>query len=319
MALAAACIALLAGGCAEVPQTAPADPAGDPEPCMLAGVQIPLLGSPADSPLVAVTVQGGPAAMFVSPGFGPVLFRRNAGVWFPHYGALDLQTQDGGYSTVWATHLRAFAIDPMDKAPIDGLVLPGQETRRIAGRPIVGIIGRDALADNAVLDLDIPRGRMVLAVLRKPRCPAYRHLLDATPMKMGRALLSVTISINGHAVSAVLEPDLPVSVIPAGLAAGLGVAASGGASVRTEYGARVRGRRTNVAEIAIGQTRLHDMAFDVEEGVVQVMLGLDVFARGEAVFDFEDGQFWFHLLRDRAPPPTGLHFNDTRVAHTSVQ
>lgn len=313
-------LSLLACGCTEPDVSAVrATTAPGEAPCMLAGTQIPLLGGPGDSPLVAVTLHGQPAAMFFSPGFAPVLFRRNGGLWFPHGRTTDLQTQDGGYNTVWDTHLRDFAIGPLEPAPIDGLVLPGRETRSVDGRPIIGVVGRDALVDDAVVDLDIPRRRVVLAVLRKPRCPAYRRLLDGSPMQMRRDLLSVMVSVNGHAVRAVLEPDLPVSVIPTPLAAGLGVADEGGHSVRTEYGARVRGRRERVALLVIGETRLHDVAFDVEDGVDQVMLGLDIFARGEAVFDFEAGQFWFHLLTDHAPPPTGLHFNETRVAHTAVQ
>jgi len=319
-AAAAALLLLLGAAPAAAAPTPPATSEGE-SACLRTTVRIPLLGGEGDSPIVPVAVQGQQAAMFFSPGFVPVLFRNNGPVSFKRGDDAELRTQDGLTIATWMTNSPALSIGSLPPVEQDGYLLDEPDVRAVAGRPLVGMLGREVLAEDVVIDLDIPGRSVTISLLRRPRCAADEAPGGGPVLPMEKDILKVPVRINGRPVDAVLEPDLPVSVIPRNLAARLGITETmldADPSVRTKYATRVRGHRHKVESLEIAGAAFHDIPFDVEDRVDDVMLGLNVFSRGEAVFDLERGRFSFRRTRADPAPPGSLHFDETKVSHVEV-
>ena len=256
--------------------------------------------------------------MFFSPGFGPLLFRNNGPIVFPAYHQVDLRQQAGEVSQADASFASGLAVGVLPVATRKGFKLMEPDERRVDGRPVVGMLGRALLPDNAVVILDIP-GRLVTV---STTCPDAPRLESLGSIAMQQNFLLVPIEINGHGLEAILDPDLPASILPRRVALDVGLDAAAldrDASVVTEFGKGVLGRRHHVSTLAIGNVHLHDVAFDVEGDVAYPMLGLNVFSRGKATFDFRNNMFLFRMTSDTTPAPTALHFDRTRVAHVNVE
>ena len=122
-------------------------------------------------------------------------------------------------------------------------------------------------------------------------------------------------------MSAVLDPDLPISVMPLSVARQIGISdamLANDPSVVTVFGDAALGRRHIVKRFDIGDIEVRNMPFDVERKAKVTMIGLNFFAFGVSVFDFQNGRFSFRPTVDKATTPTALHFDRTRVAHVSV-
>ncbi len=290
------------------------------ETCVSTVVSMPLLGVPGDSPVVPVQVHGQQAAMFFSPGFAPLLFRDNGPIVFPRYRRVDLRQQDGDVLSAYATVAPALSVGDLSPAVRRGYLLPDPDDRKVGGRPVVGMLGRDILPEGAVVALDLPGHRITISSMRRGCANALGTPL-AGSTAMQQEVLSITVRIDGHPVQAVLEPDLPVSILPTALAGRVGISdteLAKDSSVVTKFGRGMLGRRHHVALLELGDVKLRHVTFDVEEGVQYAMLGLNVFALGVGTFDFRNGRFLFRKMISTLPDTTDLHFNQTKVAHVMV-
>ncbi len=293
---------------------------GGSDRCTQTSASLPLLGMPGDSPILPVQLRGHKAAMFFSPGFVPLLFRNNDAVSFPRLQDLDLRLQDGEVISVSASVARGLSFGDLGSADRTGYLLSEPDNRTTDGRPIVGMLGRDILPEGAVVDLDIPGRRLAISIVQ-PACPNVSHTPPPRLLDMQRDILTVPVRINGQPVQAVLEPDLPVSIFPGKLASKIGIVNADLANdptIITKFGKRVLGRRHHVMTLDVGDTRLRHFAFDVEDDVQYVMLGLNFFETGQATFDFANWTFSFRQTTDIVPSPTGMHFDQTKVAHVNV-
>ena len=320
---------LMLSSCADSPSANPADLTrsdarqgqGGAARCIPTSASLPLLGMPGDSPILPVQVRGQNAAMFFSPGFVPLLFRDNGPVSFPKFQRLDLGLQDGETVSVSASVAWDLSFGALGSADRAGYLLPEPDDRTTNGRPIVGMLGRNILPRGAVIDLDIPARRLGISVVQ-PACPDISYTPSVRPLDMQQRVLIVPVQINGLPVQALLEPDLPISILPAELANRVGIKDADLAkdpTVITKFGKRVLGRRHYVKTLDVGDTRLQHFAFDIEGDVKYVMLGLNFFELGQATFDFANWRFFFRQTTDILPPPTDVHFNQTKVPQVSVE
>ena len=258
--------------------------------------------------------------MFFSPGFGPLLFRNNGSVRFDRFRRIDLRQQDGDLLPAYASFAPDLSIGNLKPADRRGYLLPDPDDRVVDGRPVVGMLGRDILPDGAVVDLDLPGRRVTISTLQAG-CPNSSHLPLSGSIDMQQEVLLVPVRINGQPVQAVLEPDLPISILPRSVANGLGIRDADLAndpSVVTKFGRGVLGRRHHVATLDVGDVRLQHVIFDVEDDVKYAMLGLNVFSLGRGTFDFSNGRFLFTRTNDSLPARTDLHFDQTKVAHVRI-
>ena len=270
--------------------------------------------------MVPVQVHGQQAAMFFSPGFAPLLFRDNGPIVFPRYRRVDLRQQDGDVLSAYATVAPALTVGDLPPAVRQGYLLPDPDDRVVGGRPVVGMLGRDTLPEGAVVALDLPGHRITVSSMRRGCANALATPL-AGSIAMQQEVLSIMVRINGQPVQAVLEPDLPVSILPTALAGRVGISdadLANGPSVVTKFGKGVLGRRHHVATLDLGDVKLHHVTFDVEEGVQYAMLRLNVFGLGVGIFYFQNGRFLFRKTINTLPNRTDLHFNQTKVAHVVV-
>jgi len=261
--------------------------------------------------------------MFFSPGFGPLLFRNNGALQFQKLGRGAVSAQDGTEYWAWWASATALSIGGRPASDRSGYLLPEPETRSVAGRPLVGLLGREILPDDAIVDLNIFERRVTISRGGSAPCPMQSTGAMARPVPMQHDILSVPIRINGHQLEAVLDPDLPVTILPKRMAEAVGLREADLAvdpSVRTTFGKIVRGVRHRVTSLTVGDVHLHDVAVDVEDEVRYPLLGLNVFAQGDAVFDFQNGTFAFRPKSGGVEANgDGLHFDETRVAHVTVQ
>lgn len=289
--------------------------------CLQTHVALPLLGLPGDSPILPVQEDGQTLAMFFSPGFVPLLFRNNGQVSFPRFRKVDLRQQDGDESPAYASTARNLTLGPLTPADQRGYLLPEPDDHSVDGRPIIGMLGRDILPAGTVVALDMPGRRVGLSYPQDGCLKQPRPALEGS-VEMQQDVLLVPVQINGHPMQAVLEPDLPVSILPRKLANRIGISdvdLANDPSVVTRFGKGVLGRRHHVDTLVVGDVRLQHFTFDVEDDVRYAMLGLNFFGLGQGVFDFANQKFLFTQTVDTLPAPSSLHFDRTRVAHTSVE
>lgn len=280
-----------------------------------------LIGMPGDSPLLPVQVHGQAAAMFFSPGFAPLLFRDNGPVSFGKYRRLQLRQQDGDVLSAYESVAWGLSVGGQGPADRAGDLLPEPDDRRVDGRPIVGMLGRTILPDDAVVTLDLPARRVAISAPR-PHCPVPAPSPLPGSIDMQQDVLLVPVTIDGMPMQAVLELDLPVSILPLALARTAGIDAADLAndpSVVTRFGRGVLGRRHHVKTLDIGDVRLQRVAFDIEEDVRYPMLGLNVFALGRGIFDFASQKFLFRQTTTILPAPTSVHFDQTKIVHIAVE
>ena len=259
--------------------------------------------------------------MFFSPGIVPLLFRNNGHITFKNREDVLLRRQDG--ATQGAGKAIAWGLSVGDLKPADreGYVLPEPDHRIVDGRPIVGMLGRNILPENAVVSLDMP-GRLVTISTTQADCANVSTTSLAQSVDMQRSILLVAVQINGHETQAVLEPDLPVSILPSETARRVGISDADLAddpSVVTDFGKGVLGHRHQVQTLTVGEVKLQNVAFDVEDKVSYAMLGQNVFQLGQGIFDFATSRFFFRQTSNLVPSPTNMHFDNTRVVHVTVQ
>lgn len=275
---------------------------------------------PGDSPILPVQVHGTAVAMFFSPGFVPLLFRNNGAVVFPKYRRLSLRQQDGDVQPVFASIARDLSIGGRKPADRAGYLLPEPDDRTVEKRPIVGMLGRDILREGSIVELDLPGRRMTIAT-PQVGCQGPPRLAPPDSIDMQQEILLVPIRINGQLIQAVLEPDLPVSILPTGLADKAGISDADLAndpSVVTKFGRGVLERRHYVDTLDVGSVQMQHVAFDVEDDVKYAMLGLKFFDLGVGTFDLQNQKFVFRQTTDILPAPTRIHFDQTKVVQIKV-
>ena len=328
--LAGLCVAstLLLSACGDLPSDALlGSTSSDVEPdrsgserCAPTSVSVPLLGMAGDSPILPVQVLGRPAAMFFSPGFGPLLFRDNGSVSFGKYRRVDIRQQDNDVISASTSVGWGLSVGNLKPADRPGYLLPEPDDRSVDGRPVVGMLGRDILSKNAVVNLDLP-GRRVTFSATAVGCPSSPRPPPVRSIEMQQEVLLVTVKIDGRPVQAILEPDLAVSILPRKIAEEVGLADADLAndpSVVTRFGRGVLGRRHRVRTLDVGDVRLQHVAFDVEDDVTYAMLGLNFFDLGRATFDFANSRFLFRQTTTILPAQTNMHFDQTKVAHVKI-
>lgn len=252
--------ALLLSSCGNSPQSdffAPLNSGarqGILEKCIPASISLPLLGVPGDSPILPVQVRGEKAAMFFSPGFVPLLFRNNGPVLFQKFRRVDLRRQDGSVLPASASVAWALSLGTLKAEDRAGYLLPEPDSRTVDGRPVIGLLGRDILPEDAVVDLDLPNRRVTISV-QQSGCPGSVGPPPPGSIDMQQEVLLVPVRINGQPVQAILEPDLPVSILPREIARRVGISdadLSNDPSVVTKFGKGVLGRRHHVKTLEVG-------------------------------------------------------------------
>ena len=232
---------------------------------------MPLLGAPGDSPIVPVQVDERQRAMFFSPGFVPLLFRENGTASFRRFRRVDLRQQDGEEFPAFTTAAHNLSVGDLTPATLNGYLLPETDDRVVDGRAIVGMLGRDVLSNDAVVDLDMP-GRRLTITSPHGDCRNVRPPPPAGSIDMQQEVLLVPVAINGQAVEAVLEPDLPVSILPKQVANRIGIGDAEMAndpSVVTKFGKGVLGRRHRIDVLATTASILpppSDLHFETTRG-----------------------------------------------------
>ena len=258
--------------------------------------------------------------MFFSPGFAPLLFRNNRTITFNKYRDIEFRQQDGDVGTAFTSVGWGLSIDHQKPSDRKGYLLPEPDNRSVNGLPIVGMLGRDILPDGAVVNLDLP-GRRVTISAPPVNCPTFSRPLLAHSIDMQQEILLVPIKINGTLVDAVLEPDLPVSILPREVARKTGISDAdleNDPSVVTKFGRGVLGRRHQVNTLDVGDVQLQKFAFDVEDNVTNAMLGANFFDFGQGIFDFQNQKFLFKQTTRILPAPTNMHFDQTKVVYIRI-
>ena len=258
--------------------------------------------------------------MFFSPGFVPLLLRNNGPISFGRFRRLDLRQQDGDDLPAYTSVARGLSIGNLKPVDQKGYLLPEPDDRDVNGRPVIGMLGRDVLPKDAVVELDLP-GRRISISSRPDDCADPPHPPLTRSIEMQQEVLLVPVQIDGRSVEAILEPDLPVSILPKAIANRIGISDADLAddpSVVTRFGRGILGRRHHVSSLVVGDTHLPHFTFDVEDDVSYAMLGLNLFELGRGTFDFANQRFLFEKTVDVLPPSTNMHFDRTRVAHVSV-
>ncbi|MCQ8280023.1 retroviral-like aspartic protease family protein [Acetobacteraceae bacterium KSS8] len=278
---------------------------------------LPLLGRPGDSPLLPITVAGADAAIFFSPGFGPTMLRDNGSLRFPREETTQIVEPDGNAVDVDRSYLRGVKIGALPIEDRRAFRQWDPTDATVDGRPIVGILGRGALPANAIITLDLPKETVQVAV----PCDDTPPDPNAPGIPMGSEVLAVPVEIEGVPTEAVLDPDLPISIMPRALARKIGItdkALADDPPVLTLFSAVSLGRRHRVKRFDIGDVEVRNMPFDIEEKARVPLIGLNFFSFGRSTFNFQNGRFLFQPTIETVTPPTKLHFDRTRLAHVSV-
>ncbi|WP_336945498.1 hypothetical protein [Asaia sp. HN010] len=292
--------------------------------CVTGSAILPLLGGPSDAPIIPVTINDHPAAMFVSPLFGH-LFVHNAGdIWFNQGITHPMIAQDYVPVLSEQTKIDTLQIGPIMLHDLIAERLDGEARHSISDRPLIGMIGRP-LFKKLLLMLDVPHEKLGLMIWRNsPDCSSGPSaIFTRTPQILAmddRA--RVMAQIDGRKLRLTLDPDLGMNTLPVSDPAN---SASTGdlahdPQVVTRFGAITRGARHVFHSFRLGEKQLGPTEFLVLENIDEGTLGESFFQHNVVLFDFPDGQFLFAPSEPRVfQPNLGLHFDETHQGYTSVK
>ncbi|RUT27626.1 hypothetical protein C0V97_00715 [Asaia sp. W19] len=301
---------------------------GDPaQPdCIEGAVTLPLLGGSGDSPIIPATLDSRPIALYFSHGFDKLYVGNMDG--FDTYDTHQSRmiTTNGVYTDpqplIRAGHL---TIGPLDMGTPDMIQLEDYPTQKIGTRPLIGVIGREAFSNLAVL-IDMPHSAFALirfshdAACRSAQAALMGTGAQALPL-YGKGLIA--ISIDGVERDFSLDPDAPVTTIPAKWLAPVKddpADPTGNPGVALYGTIHSRLRRTTVTSMRLGDLSLGPMSVYVQDDLAMGLLGTDFFQNHIVLFDEPNDRLY---VLPSAPlpqkPGNNLHFDRFRTGRTSVK
>ncbi|NVN03027.1 MULTISPECIES: hypothetical protein [Asaia] len=292
--------------------------------CVADAAILPLLGGPADAPIIPVAIDGHPAAMYVSPLFGHVFVHNAGDIWFNQGLTRPMTAQDNVQVLSETTRMDTLQIGPITLHDLIVERLDGEAHQSVSGRPLVGLIGRP-LFRRLLLMLDVPHEKLGIMVWRNsPECrsgPSGLFTLAPQSLAMDDRA-RVMAQINGRKIRLTLDPDLGMNTLPVSDRANSATTDDLARDPRvvTRFGAITRGVRHRFHSFQLGEKQLGPTEFLVLENINEGMLGASFFQHNVVLFDFPDGRFLFSPSEPRVfQPNLGLHFDETHQGFTSVQ
>lgn len=301
--------------------------AEDPIECVTAPVLLPLLGGKGDAPLIPVTINGKPAAMYISPSFDYIYVRNSPDIRFPDVGEDTTVTINGTYKErASRSNISELVLDGVAIKDVDAVLLERSSLQRVEGRPIVGALGLVALSRLAVL-IDIPKRKF--AYLEFSHAKACKGTIDAFLGENSRSLemdddFTVHLRIGGKRKRVSLNPDLTYTTFPSFWISSLKDNLSGLGEQKkfTHYdGFMSVGQAAVVRNLKMGDIPIEDEKVLFQKDVQISSLGLPFFENKIILWDLHDNRMYFTISNDQPPLPKGsnLHFFATHSGNVSMQ
>jgi hypothetical protein len=305
-----------------------ARPAVMPSRCVAHVLSLQLLTGDG-SPGVPVTIDGTDGMAFLG------LTQETTGVFdrpemdYPHGRALAVQTVTGTGRT-YMTRIDRLALGRGMAQDIESVMLGPIGDRKVAGRPVLGILGYDILGNYDVL-LDFPDQTVTLfKETEAPGCLPVSRLVGGAPyaaplMPDTRGMdVLVQVAIDGVPIGMELEPGSNASIIQVHDAADLGADAAALADdprSRTDAGIAIVGHRHRFTHVVLGTYHGADLTADVTPSAFNV-LGMNFFRGRRVLFAFPSRMLYFSDAPTPAgPQPAHIGFSpaQSRLADTAVQ
>jgi len=266
--------------------------AQDCRPARQAELAVTLMGN---VPIVTVRINGGAAAFLFDTGAERTILTASAAKRLgvePHFEYARRMRSLGGAVASGDAMLRSLDLGGM--ALRDVRVLVGSVSLPMAaGKPLDGLLGADFLGSFEV-DLDLARRRVIL--YEPPPCPIGAPVWSApyATVKANRSLhdrLFFTVSLDGHALAALIDTGAQLTVLDSDSAAALGVTGTALArdpiaNLRGAAAEMVKSRAHRFAQLEIDGEALRDQVIVVTRLGLQdadLVLGSD-FLRWQRVW-----------------------------------
>ncbi|CAP54237.1 retropepsin-like aspartic protease [Gluconacetobacter diazotrophicus] len=313
-------------------QPAPVDdgrPVVVPSRCVAHVLSAPLLTGDG-SPGIPVTIDGTDGLAFLG------LTQENLGVFerpdvtYPPGTPIKVRTMTGE-GTVYETVVRKLALGHGTARDVQAVMLGTTGDRRVAGRPLLGIVGYDILGNYDVL-LDFPDRTLTLfQATGAAGCPPVSRLVGGPayaapllPNSRGMSVM-VQVAIGGVPIGMELEPGSNASLIQASEAADIGVDAAALAAdprSRTDAGNAIIGHRHRFGPFVLGTYRGTDLTADVTRSTTNI-LGMNFFRGRRVLFAMPTRMVYFSDPQATQPgqdtASAGASPAQSRLADVAVQ
>ncbi|MBB2166905.1 hypothetical protein HLH36_00790 [Gluconacetobacter aggeris] len=313
-----------------------APPAGatDPPPpaprngrCIAHVLSLPLLTGEG-SPGVPITLNAAEGMAFLSLSQEMLGVFERPGIGYDHGRSLQMKTVTGAGETR-ETVVDRLQLDRGSAHHVPAVILGQIGDRKVAGRPVLGVVGYDILGNYDVL-IDFPGQTVTLfKETGAAACPplpalvgahAYTALLMPNPLGMD---VTVQVAIDGAPVGMQVEPGSNASIVRAADAADIGVGQAALADdprSRTEAGNAIIGHRHRFTHPVIGTWHGDSLAADVTDAQFNI-LGMDFFRGRRVLFAFPTRMLYFSDVQPGAGPPASaaLSLAQSRLADVEVQ
>ncbi len=311
--------------------SAPAAMCTDVSACIDTATILPLLGGRGDSPIIPVIVGPRDAAMFLTFDSTSNMVWNTHDVGFPPTGGLvRFQKDDGTELHPSQTKLENFQIGQSGPSNIAAVLLDRAPEQSVAGRSIIGVLGREAFSHGQVL-LDEPHGKLAFIEIsdRKACASTEQDLLggnaQSVPLMDGGIIPSaIPVTIDHKTRLAGLDPDLTDNAVPADWIDPSHLPAETlktAPAVQTRYlDTMVWGKRIALPDYAIGDAPGHTMMVVVEPKILRAVLGAPFFAHRMVLFDYPNRRVLFQSIdTETLPPAKHLHFDISTATNVSVR
>ncbi|GBQ29068.1 hypothetical protein AA12717_3132 [Gluconacetobacter sacchari DSM 12717] len=295
--------------------------------CVAHVLSLPLLTGDG-SPGVPVSFDGIEGMAFLGLSQESLGVFERPGTHYPHGRPLTVETVTGTGKTA-ETEVDELRLDRGSAHHVRAVILGQIGDTRVAGRPVLGVVGYDILGNYDVL-MDFPGHTVTLfKESGAPACPPLPTLLGertyAAPLLPdGRGMMvMLQVSIGGAPLGMQAEPASNASIVRTADAADIGVTAAtlaGDPRSRTDAGTAIIGRRHRFDHIVIGTWHADALAADVT-GARFNMLGMDFFRGRRVLFAFPTGMLYFSDTHPAAGAPASAGFSlaQSRLADVAVQ
>ncbi|MBB2196885.1 hypothetical protein HLH44_05295 [Gluconacetobacter sp. 1c LMG 22058] len=294
--------------------------------CIAHVLSLPLLTGEG-SPGVAITFGAAKGMAFLGMSQETLGVFERPGLEYDHGRAVHMQTITGPAET-FETTVDRLELGRGTARQVPAIIL-GRMDGKVAGLPILGVVGYDILGNYDVL-MDFPRH--IITLFRETGAAACSplpalvgaHAYSALLMPNAQGMnVTVQVSLNGALVGMEVEPGSNASVLRTADAADIGVGKAELAAdprSRTDAGNAIIGRRHRFAPVAIGTWHGASLSADVTNAQFNI-LGMD-FLRGRRVlFAFPTRMFYFSDVQPDAAGAASatLSLAQSRLADVEVQ
>lgn len=305
-----------------------------PRKCLSAPITFDLLGGAMDTPIIPVDIDNKPAALYVSFAFDNLYFDDVDGFNFKHeidddfYGSIKVWNKLGEEEKGDPIILQSITFSGSEIDKVRAILIEKKSDDKIAGRPVVGVLGYNLLKNVSVL-FDIPHNKIMFFLINgdKKCSPVYEHLLGAhyyeDDLQYGMKFPRVLVEISGKKYLFYMDTDLKNTEIPEEMITGRHLVIKkleNNTEVTTDMTSHYISQIGEIDSVRIGNFEMNNFPVQISQKILNGTLGLSFFQDKLVLMDFPHEKMYFsEPVKNIQNKGHNMHYHKVKRTNILVQ